>query len=309
MNEKYIGRVRIDSRYYSGGDLYSDGIIENEFLEFVKKGVSSGEILRNDDRWPTLYHFSPMRENVVEWYPFNDGAKILEIGSGCGAVTGALCRNKGVRVTCADLSMIRSEICAHRHKNNENVEIFVGDFNVMEFADKFDYITLIGVFEYAAMFTGTSQNPHAEMLKKIAGMLNDGGKLFIAIENKYGLEYWAGSHEDHGGAVFGGLEGYKNKNVAVTFSKPELIKMLNDAEFTDHEFYYPYPDYKLPQMIFSDAHLPKKDDLYIDRYNYDAEKVQLFNEQNVYESLINDGMFGFFSNSFLIVAGRGSAGA
>lgn len=41
-------------------------------------------------------------------------------------------------------------------------------------------------------------NIHLKPFKKISGYLKEDGKLLIAIENKFGLKYWAGS-EDHTG--------------------------------------------------------------------------------------------------------------
>jgi Dimethyladenosine transferase (rRNA methylation) len=72
---------------------------------------------------------------------------VLEIGSGCGAITGALCE-KAEKVTCIELSKKRSEINAWRHKDCENLTILMGNFQEIEPAltEKYDYITLIGVF-------------------------------------------------------------------------------------------------------------------------------------------------------------------
>ena len=52
------------------------------------------KILAEDDRWPGLYHFSPVRQNILGWYPFKKDASVLEIGAGCGAISGVLCRNE-----------------------------------------------------------------------------------------------------------------------------------------------------------------------------------------------------------------------
>ena len=78
---------------------------------------------------------------------------MLEIGSGCGAVTGALCR-KAKEVTCIELSMKRSRINAYRHRDQDNLKILVGNFQEIEknLTEKYDYITLIGVFEYGEAY-------------------------------------------------------------------------------------------------------------------------------------------------------------
>ena len=68
----------------------------------------------------------------------------LEIGAGCGAVTGLLCR-KCDRVVAVDLSKKRSTINATRNRDCDNLEIMVGNFEDIQIEEKFDYVTLIGV--------------------------------------------------------------------------------------------------------------------------------------------------------------------
>ena len=58
-----------------------------------------------------MYHLSDIRQNIVEWLQIENTAEILEIGSGCGAITGTLAR-KAKSVTCIELSEKRSMINA-----------------------------------------------------------------------------------------------------------------------------------------------------------------------------------------------------
>ena len=123
--------------------------------------------------------------------------------------------------------------------------------------EKFDYITLIGVFEYSEGYIGTKE-PYVEMLSRISRHLNPGGKIVIAIENRLGLKYWAGCTEDHTGTYFEGLEGYTKTKGVKTFSKAELSDIISRAGEFSTAFYYPYPDYKFPMTIYSDDYLPPK---------------------------------------------------
>ena len=199
-----IGKVTLDYTFYNGQDQYSDGDIENDLLQLIMEEPDVEKILAEDDRWPVLYHFSPVRQNILEWYPFKKDASVLEIGAGCGAISGVLCRN-AKHVTSVDLSKRRSLINANRNKEYDNLTIMVGNFNDVVLKEKYDYITLIGVLEYAGYYTD-DEHPFEAFLKKISGYLKEDGKLLIAIENKFGLKYWAGSREDHTGKFFDGLE-------------------------------------------------------------------------------------------------------
>jgi len=300
MKEK-IGNVVLNYQFYKGNDEYSDGDIEDVLLDLVENQDDIIEILKNDDRWPILYHLSPVRQNILEWYPFKKDANILEVGSGCGAITGVLCR-KAKTVTCNDLSKRRSLINANRNKEFDNLEIMVGNFNDIIFEQKFDYITLIGVLEYANYYT-EGENPFEVFLQKIKKLLNPGGKILIAIENKFGLKYWAGAREDHTGEYFDGLKGYQGTESQVrTFAKNELEEIVKGAGFTEAIFYYPFPDYKFPKQIFSDDNLPKAEDLIYPRETFDNSRMHLFDETTVFGELVKAEQFPFFSNSFFVEA-------
>lgn len=294
-----VGKVTLDYSFYSGQDQYSDGDIEDDLLKLITEEPDVEKILKRDDRWPVLYHFSPVRQNILEWYPFKKDASVLEIGAGCGAISGVLCKN-AKHVTSIDLSKRRSLINANRNREYDNLTIMVGNFNDVVLEEKYDYITLIGVLEYAGYYTD-AEHPFEAFLRKISSYLKEDGKLLIAIENKFGLKYWAGCREDHTGKFFDGLEGYIDTESKVrTFSKDTLKQIISDAGYSKAEFYYPFPDYKFPVQIFSDDYLPKEDDLNIGLDTFDNTRMMLFNENRVYASLLKEKKFDFFANSFFV---------
>jgi SAM-dependent methyltransferase len=298
MTEK-VGNVTIDYSFYKGSDAYSDGDIEDDLLKLVTEEPDVEKIIAKDNRWPVLYHFSPVRWNILEWYPFREHASVLEVGAGCGAISGVLCKNAD-KVVSVDLSKRRSLINANRNRDCGNLTIMVGNFNDVELTGKFDYITLIGVLEYAGYYTD-AEEPFSAFLRKISGYLKEDGKLLIAIENKFGLKYWAGAREDHTGGFYDGLEGYAGTKSRVrTFSKEQLTGIIRDAGYTKTEFYYPFPDYKFPTQIFSDAYLPKEDDLNISLDVYDNTRIRLMDENRVYAQLLKEKKFDFFANSFFV---------
>ena len=104
-----IGKITLDYTYYPGEDLYCDGAIEQEILKIAKdcSTLEFPKIIEEKKSWPILYHLSDLRENIVDWLPMDKTMKVLEVGSGCGAITGALSRKAG-EVTCIDLSKQRS---------------------------------------------------------------------------------------------------------------------------------------------------------------------------------------------------------
>ena len=63
-----IGKVLVDATQDKSEDQYSEGDVEDELLAIVRKGRRE-EALRQDTRWPVLYHLSEERQNIVSWLP------------------------------------------------------------------------------------------------------------------------------------------------------------------------------------------------------------------------------------------------
>lgn len=142
-----IGKVLVDATQDKSEDQYSEGDVEDELLAIVRKGRRE-EALRQDTRWPVLYHLSEERQNIVSWLPLEKTDRVLEIGCGCGAVTGALCRRAG-HVDAVEISPRRAEIAAYRNQDCANLTIHVGNLNDLALGQAYDVVTLIGVLEYA----------------------------------------------------------------------------------------------------------------------------------------------------------------
>ena len=210
---EYVGKVKLDYKFYAGFDAYSDGDIEDDLLDIVKNHDASEyrKIIIDRKSWPILYHLSTSRENIINWMPMEEDANVLEIGAGCGAITGVLCKT-AAKVHAIELSKRRSLINAYRHKDVDNLEIKVGNFMDIypDLEEKYSYITLIGVLEYAASYI-SSDEPYSEFLKMLKKKLKPGGKIIIAIENRLGLKYFAGCREDHLGKIFTGIKRKSNK--------------------------------------------------------------------------------------------------
>lgn len=306
QNMEKVGKVTLDLTDYPGQDFYTDGAVEDELLDIVKNHQESEfmRIIAEKKSWPVFYHLSPFRTNIIDWLPFKKTDKVIEIGSGCGAITGALARRAG-SVTCIDLSKKRSLVNAYRNREQGNITIKVGNFRDIEphLDDDFDYVLLIGVFEYGQAYIGGSA-PYEDFMRICSRHRKPDGRLIIAIENKFGLKYWAGCREDHLGTYFSGLEGYREGGSARTFTRHGLEAVMERVGIHEYSFYYPYPDYKFMTTIYSDGYLPKKGELSNNLRNFDRERLLLFDERQVFDQIVEEGEFPLFSNSYLLVIGE-----
>ena len=289
--------------WYTNDDKYSDGDVEDVIVKLIAENAPNDyeEAIFNNFSWPVYYHLTHVRQNILNWYPFKKGANVLEIGCGFGGITSLLC-DKCDHVTAVELSKRRATGALLRCRERENLEIIVGNLNDIEFSEKYDYITLIGVLEYQGRFTN-SADPYCDFLKKIKGLLKPDGKLLVAIENQFGVKYWCGAMEDHTGVPYDGMNVYRftQDGGIRTFSHSALKSLLERSGFLNTCFYYPMPDYKLPTVVYSEKYLPKTGVSDNVKYYYAHNGRSLVaDEKYLYPEIIENGAFEFMANSFFV---------
>ncbi|MGI6680212.1 MAG: class I SAM-dependent methyltransferase [Bdellovibrionota bacterium] len=291
---------------------YSDGDETEKYVYEIVKNANdkfefSKELRSAIKDWASFYYFSPIRNNIFR--PITKYLKGigLEAGCGMGALTNFLASNAKM-LYALEGSKARAKVTAERAKGLQNVKVLVDDIMNVALRD-LDFITLIGVLEYAGCFAKNA-NPYLTMLKTLKASLKDDGFLIIAIENKLGLKYIAGAKEDHLGTVYTGIEDCYKEGTAKTFTKQALIAMLKEAGFEGLEFYYPFPDYKQPKVVVHERALVR-DDFNVSQFimqgikesfPQDFSNIRNFSEEAVWRVLSENKNVGDFANSFLIVA-------
>ncbi|MDD5438859.1 MAG: methyltransferase domain-containing protein [Candidatus Omnitrophica bacterium] len=293
INFTFYNEKRIEDEAHGEDELASETL-----LEIVRNNKDYLSFLAKDYRWPILYHLSPERRNLLEWFPFKEDAALLEVEAGFGALTGLFCE-KVKRVVAIESHKTQAEIIEARYSDKDNLEIVAGTMADIDFKERFDYVTLIGPLKYARYFSA-SKTPYRDFLAGLKRFIKPGGMLIIAVDNKFGLKYWAGSREDRTGRLFAGIEGALGNN-ALSFSRNEMVALLKNSGFNSLDFYYPLPDHNLPVYVYSEKRLPTRGEFGRIFANYDSDRIQLFDEFTVYAHLIEAGQFEFFANSFLIV--------
>lgn len=283
--------------------VYSDGeSTEKEMLYIAEKYPEdlSQDYISNISKYTINNTFSAVRRNILNWYPFKKGADILEIGAGMGSVTGLLC-DVANQVISVEMSETRANVIRARYPKRENLTIISADINSWETEQKFDYVVFIGVLEYADVFSDADR-PYEQFLTRVRNFLKPNGKVLFAIENRFGLKYWAGGSEDHLQKPYVGIEGYRQKRIPRTFSKTELEELLQKTGLDQYRFYYVLPDYKFPEMICTDDYLPDYASFEKIAYTYSKNSVLAFNEKDIYKDIISNGVLDFFANSYLVEA-------
>ncbi len=290
---------------------YSDGVESEIYLESVFRNAkdlssNSSELESYIKDWPSEYHLTVKRAQLFAGFDFNPSLKVLEVGCGCGAITRYLGETFN-DVVSIEGSIKRARLARLRTKGMDSISIICAPFQEISFSRKFDVVFCVGVYEYSASFVD-GEDPYNAVLSYFSEILTPNGFVVIAIENQFGLKYLNSSREDHTGIKYEGLEGYhRYSNKVKTFGKYELEDNLKKY-FTNIKFYYPYPDYKLPDCIISDKFLSNSlaGELVsqIRSRDYYGETKSLWDESIVTLELTKNRILPFFSNSFLVFAGK-----
>ena len=241
-----------------------------------------------------------INRNILNWYPFDNNKVVLEIGGDSLELTKMLSQKVKKIVKIVQ----NSENTKSLIKSCKNLEIIEGNINEINSDEKFDYILLIGSLPYFAKYANCKSK---EFLALLDRYLKDDGKIIIAVDNKFGIKYFAGNPDEYLNKKFVSMLNYNNETDKIeTYTKQKLIQILDENGYKSKNFYYPLPDYRMPNVIFSDNELPKYNN--VDKYvPYHTEKADiLFNEIDLFREILktDENMFTFFTNSYLVEASK-----
>ena len=288
---------------------YADGA-ENELLNIINSSTDrstfSYSLKSKMVDWPTEYHLSRKRHLIVRSIGIKPGDRVLELGCGCGAVTRYLAEI-GASVIAVEGELDRAAVAAKRCSEFPNVKIVSDNILDLCLNERFDWILMIGVFEYSQKY-GRTSNPQEEYLAITKSHLASNGTLVIAIENKLGLKYINGAGEDHNGNInYGPHDLYDNKDIT-TWGRGELSRILKECGFNFLHFSGVFPDYKLPKIILDekiDSCINFRAEellLYSRSLDYRGQNSRHFDEALAAASFRKNEQLIEFSNSFLVRA-------
>jgi SAM-dependent methyltransferase len=240
---------------------YSDGkeveqYLEKVFSETADLSSRSPQLQEKIVDWPSEYHLSSDRSNLLRPYDLSFAKSALEFGSGCGAISRYL-GEQGIAVDAVEGSEIRASLGKMRCQDLDNVSVINANYNELSYPEKhYDLILFVGVIEYASKFhpdAATDREAAVGILKHVSQYLSDDGVILVAIENRLGLKYILGQHEDHYAKKYVGIHGYKNSAGIATYSKGEWRDIVDEANLAHCGFSYPFPDYKIPRVTFGES--------------------------------------------------------
>lgn len=300
-------RPGFDGINYSDGQEIEERIL-NIMSEASDRSVLSEELRSQITDWPTEYHFSSLRHCLLRPLGIKVGDRVLELGCGCGAITRYL-GETGADVVAIEGGSQRARIAAQRCRDLDNVRVVLDNLVSFDTEERFDWVLLIGVLEYAPLFAeSVTTNPVRKYLESSSTFLTDNGRLVIAIENQLGLKYFNGCGEDHVARPFFGIHDLYDDKTPITFGKEELQRVLHQAGLNSLDFCYPWPDYKFPSVILHSSAFTEPEinisDLLLrcTSRDYMGNSLRIFSEQFAMPVLERNDLLEDLANSFLVIA-------
>ena len=244
-----------------------------------------GELPKNV--WNMIYN--PVRANGLKLLDIKKDDIGVDYGCGWGALT-IPASNKCKALLAIDQTRETITFLDERRKREKNGSIVAISVDLMKwepfyngcFKNNFDFAIVNGVLEWIpvredvelkewfkkkpAKLCQPSKNPRAtqlEFLKMVYKNLKEGGKLYLAIENRYSWKYLF-KKDEHSNLMFTSLLPRKWANLicnlwygrpylTYTYSYDDLMQLLCEAGFELMLPYSAYPDYRFPKIVKRNA--------------------------------------------------------
>lgn len=211
---------------------------------------------------------SHIRENLINWFPFDDNSDILEITSN----------------SKDDITNFLNNI------SNNFQKVILKDEKIKKLDNekKFDYIIIHNIDGIKKEYNSLN-----DILLFSRLYLKTNGTILISIKNRLGVQTINTTE------IKNNLD-FKNRNL---YSKKEIIDELNkNFENAFSKFYYILPNEDCPNVIFTDEYLPNSESILRDLILYNKFTIIKEDERDLYKQLINEDpeLFKIFANSFLV---------
>lgn len=217
---------------------------------------------------------------ILCWYPFEYNKRILVIEDDNDAISDMLSK-KGANVCVVDINTICCDEFATMHRK------------------EFDYIIAIQQLE-------KSKNPLI-FLQRCRNVLDDRGVFLLGVDNRLALRFFCGDKDPFTNNILDSIENYRTVDKfdrkamkGQLYSKAEVEKMLVQSGWQKYQFYSVLSGLKSAQFIYSSDFFPKEDmGIRVLPY-YHCPDTIFVEEEQLYNSLIENNMFHQMANSYLI---------
>ena len=293
---------KINLNYYKNQNTYCYYVLNNldgETIELLKNPDNDEKFIEKN---PHLYYYLLSRSNqgLFNWIN-NLGGEILEITGGVGIHTEILCK-KANNVTTVCFSKVNAEIINSRLSDYNNLEIFVGNPNDINFSKKFDFIVLSDILEFSQVLF---ENAYI-FINYLKTLLTKNGIIICAVANKYGIGNYSGCVSHITGQPFDSVNDYPKLPFLHSFTKRETETLFSKGDFEWINICYPLPDHYQNKVILTNKSLDKitiGNKFFTLYKDYGINPNKLVDEFQAVKEAALDNRFTATVNSYLVIAG------
>ena len=249
-------------------------------LESVRDGTAREALLKHQP-WLEDVIYSPKRQAGLEILRLRGDEVCIDYGCMWGALTVPLAlRTKfvlGVDQTLESLQFLKARL---RDEGVDNVALLRNDLRQMPVFPKqarIDVAVVNGVLEWipeageielkayygkhhTKAYSGHPGEQQEAFLRRVHQNLNEKGKLYLAIENRFDVKMFFGIKDPHSNTLFTSILPRKAANMLSlaklgrpyinwTYSFGGITSLLKRTGFSMVDLYMCFPDYRFPESI------------------------------------------------------------
>jgi len=259
-------------------DFYYGEIPKDHFIQLLQtfkqndniESVISDYCKRNQNKYFKEYALDNRRALGLRLLGNLHDKRVLDYGCGLGSLGISASRYGAAHVTFVDSCLLRLQAAYARAKQHnltdtqflacKSWESLSSDINT------YDVIILNGILEWVAATSGsnfkTVIKTQLDFLLKMQKFLKPEGTIFLAIENRFALQYFMGYPEDHTDIPYLSIMPRESANnlhltikgteyLAWTWSLQDYYSMLPMVNLKLTDAYAMFPDYRFPRLIVS----------------------------------------------------------
>lgn len=268
---------------------YINSYPDNDYTEVIKK----------DKRLEISRYLSDMPNGLFAWYPFENSADTLVIGGQFGAFLDSISR-RCKQVVVVEKDSYRAYFTKERMKNSKN--IIIDNSNIFDYQrnnkHSFDYI----IWAMDESIDSLSKKDYEAYFLAMKNMLKSKGKILAIIPNRLGIRFLCGERDSKSNLPFDGVT--DNYSTIYRFSRSELLNFLLEQGFNSTKLYYPLPDYRNTQLLYTDQYPPGEEVIERLKVYVSRSYERVLSENKLYKLMAENDVLNTFSNDFIVECGK-----
>jgi cytidyltransferase-like protein len=257
------------------------------------------DVIRKDTRLEISRYLSDIPNGLFAWYPFENNAEVLVVGGQFGAFLNSISR-RCKNVVVVEKDEYRAHFTNKRFSNAKNVTVYNSDFIDYQRQSNYDFDYIIWAIDET--IDTLSKNDYENYFLKMKSLLKARGKILAVIPNRIGVRYFCGERDTKSTIPF---EGITDDHCGIyRFSRDELLSFLKDISLNSIKLYYPLPDARNVQLIYTDQYPPGSEIKERIKVYVSRNSERLLSEYKLFNIFAENKVTATFSNHFIVECGN-----